>query len=144
MEQLVTEQETLVENIHQGGETVVENVGKATEEIDTAVNIAYSTRRKKWWCLLICRKSHIFLVLFCLALVCLCPAYFFLHFHSFFCLLLLEWFQSLGRKEPPPGRSRVELPIVNCALLWKRFGFNFSRPGLIVFSGHPLRVALLL
>lgn len=54
MEQMVTEQKTMVENINQGGEAVVENVGKATEEIDTAVKIAHSTRRKKWWCLLIC------------------------------------------------------------------------------------------
>lgn len=47
----------MVEQIDQRGEEVVENVNKAQEQIGEAVEKARSRRRKKWWCLLICRKS---------------------------------------------------------------------------------------
>jgi hypothetical protein len=57
MEQLVTEQETMVENIDQRGEEITQNVDKAQEELGGAVEKARSARRKKWWCLLIVRKS---------------------------------------------------------------------------------------
>jgi len=53
MEQLVTEQEVMVENIDQRGEEVVTNLDKGTEELGGAVKSARSRRRKKWWCLLI-------------------------------------------------------------------------------------------
>ncbi|KAF8252674.1 t-SNARE [Wilcoxina mikolae CBS 423.85] len=53
MEQLVTEQEAMVENIDQRGEEITQNVDKAQEELGEAVGKARSARRKKWWCLLI-------------------------------------------------------------------------------------------
>lgn len=56
MNQLVEEQEEVVVDIERRGEEVEENVQKGTEELKTAVDTARATRRKKWWCLLICRK----------------------------------------------------------------------------------------
>lgn len=56
MEQLVTEQEPMVENIDARGEEITHNVDKAQEELGGAVEKARSRRRKKWWCLLIVRK----------------------------------------------------------------------------------------
>ena len=56
MEQLVTEQQTMVDNIDMRGEEVVHNVGKAQDELGGAVDKARAARRKKWWCLLIARK----------------------------------------------------------------------------------------
>jgi len=53
MEQLVTEQDAMVQNIDQRGEEITENVGKAEQELEGAVEKARSARRKKWWCLLI-------------------------------------------------------------------------------------------
>lgn len=50
------EQEPMVEMIDQRGEEITQNVDKAQEEITEAVEKARSRRRKKWWCLLICRK----------------------------------------------------------------------------------------
>jgi t-SNARE complex subunit (syntaxin) len=55
MEQLVTEQEEMVQNIEHRAEEVTENVDKAQAELGTAVDKAKSARRKKWWCLLIVR-----------------------------------------------------------------------------------------
>ncbi|TGZ84291.1 t-SNARE [Ascodesmis nigricans] len=63
MDQLVTEQEPMVEQIDQRGEEIVQNVDKAQEEIGQAVEKARSRRRKKWWCLLIVRKCTCFLVI---------------------------------------------------------------------------------
>lgn len=64
MDQLVTEQEPMVENIDQRGEEIVQNVDKAQEEIGQAVEKARSRRRKKWWCLLIVRKYTFSILLF--------------------------------------------------------------------------------
>ena len=66
MEQLVIEQETMVEQIDQRGAEIQEDVGKAHNELQTAVISAKSARRKKWWCLLICRKYPV--LLYCLEL----------------------------------------------------------------------------
>jgi len=56
MEQLVIEQEPMVEQIDQRGHEIQTDVAKAHTELETAVESARSARRKKWWCLLICRK----------------------------------------------------------------------------------------
>lgn len=56
MEQLVIEQEPMVEQIDQRGHEIQTDVAKAHTELETAVESAKSARRKKWWCLLICRK----------------------------------------------------------------------------------------
>jgi len=56
MEQLVVEQEPMVQQIEARGQEVVDNTGKANEELGVAVKSARSARRKKWWCLLIARK----------------------------------------------------------------------------------------
>jgi syntaxin 1B/2/3 len=60
MEQLVNEQQTMVDNIDARGEEVVLNVDKAQGELGGAVEKARAARRKKWWCLLIARKSILF------------------------------------------------------------------------------------
>jgi len=67
MEQLVTEQQTMVDNIDQRGEEVVHNVGKAQDELGGAVEKARAARRKKWWCLLI--TLIIIIVILIIALV---------------------------------------------------------------------------
>ena len=59
MEQLVTEQDPMVEEIDQRGHQVQEDVDKAHDNLKTAVVSARSARRKKWWCLLICRKFYL-------------------------------------------------------------------------------------
>ena len=56
MDVLVTQQEAAVVNIDQQGEQVTQDVGKANEQIDTAIVSARSRNRKKWWCLLIVGK----------------------------------------------------------------------------------------
>ena len=62
MEQLVIEQEPMVEQIDQRGHEIQADVAKAHTELETAVESAKSARRKKWWCLLICRKCHALIV----------------------------------------------------------------------------------
>jgi len=56
MEQLVIEQEPMVEQIDQRGEEIQTDIGKANTQLQSAVVSARSRRRKKWWCLLICRE----------------------------------------------------------------------------------------
>lgn len=51
MDTLVVQQDPLVANIEQKGEEVVENLDRGNAEINTAVNTARKTRRKKWICL---------------------------------------------------------------------------------------------
>ncbi|KAI9673356.1 MAG: Plasma membrane t-SNARE, secretory vesicle fusion [Trizodia sp. TS-e1964] len=55
LEAEVIQQEPMIENIEQKGEEVTENVGKANEQIASAITSARSRNRKKWWCLLIVR-----------------------------------------------------------------------------------------
>lgn len=54
LDQIVTQQEPLVENIEQKGEEIHDNVVQANTEISGAIDKARSRNRKKWWCLLIC------------------------------------------------------------------------------------------
>ncbi|TDZ13360.1 Protein transport protein SSO2 [Colletotrichum spinosum] len=54
MDVLVVQQEAAVTQIEQKGEEVVENLDKGNQEINTAVDTARKTRKKKWWCLGIC------------------------------------------------------------------------------------------
>ena len=56
MEALTIEQDPMIQEIDQRGQQVQEDVDKAHENLKTAVVSARSARRKKWWCLLICRK----------------------------------------------------------------------------------------
>jgi len=51
MEALVIQQEAQIEQIDMKGEEVTDHVGKANEEISTAITSARSRNRKKWWCL---------------------------------------------------------------------------------------------
>ena len=55
LDQIVQQQEPLVENIEAKGEEIHENVVQANTEIGGAIVKARSARRKKWWCLLICK-----------------------------------------------------------------------------------------
>jgi len=54
MDTLIIQQEVAVAQIEQKAEEVVENLDKANDETQVAVTTARATRRKKWWCLLIC------------------------------------------------------------------------------------------
>lgn len=56
LEAMVVQQEEPIAHIDQTGEEVRENVDKANEEIKGAIDSARARNRKKWWCLLICRK----------------------------------------------------------------------------------------
>lgn len=56
LDALVVQQEAAVTQIDESGEEVLTNVNKANEEISGAIEKARSRNRKKWWCLLICRK----------------------------------------------------------------------------------------
>lgn len=56
LDALVVQQEAAVTQIDEAGEEVLTNVNKANEEISGAIEKARSRNRKKWWCLLICRK----------------------------------------------------------------------------------------
>ncbi|KAF2747649.1 t-SNARE [Sporormia fimetaria CBS 119925] len=53
LDQIVTQQEPLVENIEQKGEEIHDNVVQANQEIGGAIEKARARNRKKWWCLLI-------------------------------------------------------------------------------------------
>jgi len=54
LDQIVTQQEPMVENIEAKGEEIHSNVVQANTEISGAIDKARSRNRKKWWCLLIC------------------------------------------------------------------------------------------
>lgn len=56
MEELVVQQEPMVEQIDNRGVQIQEDVTKAHNELEIAVDSARSRRRKKWWCLLIVRE----------------------------------------------------------------------------------------
>lgn len=56
LDTLVVQQEEPVNQIETKGQEVHEDMNKANEQIGTAIKTAYSTRRKKWWCLLITRE----------------------------------------------------------------------------------------
>ena len=55
LDQIVMQQEPLVENIEAKGEEIHENVVAGNTEMSGAIEKARSARRKKWWCLLICK-----------------------------------------------------------------------------------------
>lgn len=63
MDTLVVQQESMVVDIEQKGEEVVENLDKGNQEIHVAVDTARATRKKKWWCLGICGKQFICIVI---------------------------------------------------------------------------------
>jgi syntaxin 1B/2/3 len=56
LDALVVQQEAAVTNIEQKGEEVNDHVMGANTELDGAVKKARAARRKKWYCLGICRK----------------------------------------------------------------------------------------
>jgi syntaxin 1B/2/3 len=56
LEQLVVQQDAPITQIDEQGEQVATDVVKANEEIKGAIDKARARNRKKWWCLLICRK----------------------------------------------------------------------------------------
>ena len=60
MEALVVQQEPAVADVEQKSEGIQTNVGKANVEMDGAIKSARARNRKKWWCLLICRKSTLY------------------------------------------------------------------------------------
>lgn len=56
MDTLVVQQEEMVTDIEHKAEDVVESLEHGNKEIGVAVETARATRRKKFWCALICRK----------------------------------------------------------------------------------------
>ncbi|KAI5308324.1 Plasma membrane t-SNARE, secretory vesicle fusion, partial [Ascosphaera atra] len=53
LDALVIQQEPAVQQIDEQGQTVVENIGEANQQIDSAIEKAKARNRKKWWCVLI-------------------------------------------------------------------------------------------
>lgn len=60
MDTLVVQQQAAVAQIEAKGEEVAENLDKGNQEINTAVQTARATRKKKWWCLGICGTLSLF------------------------------------------------------------------------------------
>lgn len=126
MEQLVTEQDTMVQNIDQRGEEITENVAKAEQELEGAVEKARSARRKKWWCLLIVRKFDLHFLALHFAFGSFFSFSSFLSFFPFLfffaCLIPMRDRFSLSPKwDNDKGRDSSLLPS-------EQFSFSVSSP----------------
>lgn len=59
--ELVHQQEPMVQQIDEGAQDVRENVHNANKQMDSAIDSARRARKWKWYALLICSKSPVYL-----------------------------------------------------------------------------------
>lgn len=70
LDTLVVQQEDPVNQIETKGQEVHDDMKQGNEQMNTAIDKAYSRRRKKWWCLLISSEySPMFGVMVVLSLI---------------------------------------------------------------------------